>query len=82
MEKKDKVIFWQHGLFDSSDGAVVNSEDRAPVFVLANRGYDVWVGNSRGNVHSKKSAKNSSFWKFSFHEMAKYDLPAVLSYVN
>jgi predicted alpha/beta hydrolase len=45
---------------------------------LANQGYDVWVGNSRGNAYSSPliNTKIKAFWDFSFDEMAKYDLPA------
>ena len=55
--------------------------------VLANRGYDVWLGNSRGNKHSRKHVKynpdkDKEYWQFTFQHMAQYDLPAVLKYVN
>lgn len=61
-----EVVYWQHGLLDSSDMAVMNSEDKAPAFMLANRGYDVWLGNSRGNWHSRNnthlSPDQKEFW--------------------
>ena len=64
------VVYLQHGLIDSSDTFIINYEDKAMGFVLANRGYDVWLGNVRGNKHSlehvKFSRKDKEFWNFSF----------------
>ena len=49
------------------------------------KGYDVWLGNVRGNTyslrHEKYNVKSSAFWNFSFDEMAKFDLPSMLMYV-
>ena len=42
-----------HGLLGSSDTFIINDEDKALAFVLANRCYDVWIGNNRGNKHGK-----------------------------
>jgi lysosomal acid lipase/cholesteryl ester hydrolase len=54
--------------------------------MAANRGYDVWFGNSRGNKHSRKHIrynpdKDKEFWQFSFQQMADFDLPAVFTYI-
>ena len=71
-----KVIYLQHGLADSSDTFIVNDENKAPAFILANKGYDVWLGNNRGNKYSNAalSPKVRDFWDFSFDDLAKYDL--------
>ena len=74
-----------HGLLSSSDSFVTNDEDKALAFVLANRGYDVWLGNNRGNKYAKGhvqySTEDKAFWDFTFDEMATYDLPAAFSFI-
>ena len=71
---------------DSSDTWIVNDEDKAPAFMLANAGYDIWLGNSRGNKHSRKHTtlnpdKDKSFWMFTYQHMADLDLPAMFTYI-
>lgn len=53
-------------------------------YLLADAGYDVWMGNFRGNsfsrAHQSIKPSKSKFWKFSWHEMGIYDLPAMIDY--
>ncbi|XP_012566664.2 gastric triacylglycerol lipase isoform X1 [Hydra vulgaris] len=80
-----KTVYLQHGLLDSSAAFLMNPPQQSLGFILADEGYDVWLGNSRGNTYSSKhinlTTKNKEFWDFSFDEMAKYDLPASINYV-
>ncbi|EAR88106.2 Ab-hydrolase associated lipase region protein (macronuclear) [Tetrahymena thermophila SB210] len=81
-----KPIFLQHGLLDCSDTWIINEEKLAPAFILANAGYDVWMGNSRGNMFGRNHTTlnpdtDKAFWNFSFDEMSKYDLPAGFAYI-
>lgn len=83
--KKKGVVLLQHGLLDSAATWVVNLPAESLGFILADNGYDVWLPNSRGNTYSNShvnfTTKDAAFWDFSFDEMAKYDLPAVIDYV-
>lgn len=80
-----KVVFLQHGLMGSSDNWNTNTKSDCLAYLLSNQGYDVWMGNFRGNVYSRGHTNltdfEPQFWKFSYDEMAKYDLPAMLDYV-
>nr|XP_033796115.1 lysosomal acid lipase/cholesteryl ester hydrolase-like isoform X2 [Geotrypetes seraphini] len=79
------VVFLQHGVL--ADGTVWVSDfaNTSLGFILNNKGYDVWIGNSRGNTysrrHKKLTIKDEKFWDFSFDEMAKQDLPAVIDFI-
>ena len=79
------AVFCQHGLEDSSASWVLLGPDKgAPAFRLAQAGYDVWLGNYRGNGYSREHTSldpaQKEFWRFSWDEMAKYDLPAMLNF--
>jgi len=55
--------------------------------MLANIGYDVWLGNNRGNKYSRSHIslnpdKDKNFWNYSYHEMGKYDLPAMIDFIQ
>lgn len=88
--QKAKPVVLQHGLFDDSWTWFTLKKGFSIPYILSDKGYDIWVPNSRGNIFSylhkdpRKSALNpfSDYWSFSFAEMADYDVPAVIKYIK
>ena len=85
--EKPPVLF-QHGIYSSADTWIMNHVEKAPAFVAATAGYDVWLGNSRGNKYSKKHTTlnaekdKAKYWDFDWVEMGLQDLPAVLDMIT
>ena len=81
-------ILMQHGILDSANCWIMNYADVAPAFVAARAGYDVWLGNSRGNTYSRAHTEydpdknEKKFWNFSWYEMGQYDIPAVIDTIQ
>ena len=79
------VVFLQHGLLDSSSTCVLNFPNQSLAFVLFDAGFDVWLGNNRGNTyglrHVKLNTSQEEFWNFSWDEISNYDLVSMVNYV-
>ncbi|KAL9595763.1 MAG: hypothetical protein Q9179_004852 [Wetmoreana sp. 5 TL-2023] len=63
----------------------LTEKERCLPFMLAEKGYDVWLGNNRGNKYSKKSTRASptsnAFWDFSMDQFAFHDIPDSIDYI-
>jgi len=81
------IVFLQHDFLGSSADWVIQHHSKSLGFILADSGYDVWMGNFRGNTYSRKhsnpnlSPTHKDYWDFTIDEMAHYDLPAMMTAV-
>lgn len=82
------VVFFMHGSFQSSMGWLMAGVQHSLPFRLADSGYDVWMGNARGNRYSRCHLKldpdrqPKEFFDFSWHEMGYYDMPASVDHIR
>ncbi|XP_046452950.1 lipase 3-like isoform X1 [Daphnia pulex] len=85
-EGRGRPVFLQHGVFSSSACWLLNPSHRSLAFRLADLGYDVWMGNTRGNIYSRNHVEldpdqDPEFWQYSWDEIGYYDIPACINYV-
>lgn len=82
-----RPVIINHGLLDNCYSFLALNKTHALPYLLADEGYDVWLTNNRGSTFSIEHEVldswdfGSSFWDFSFDELAKFDLPAHVQYV-
>ncbi|XP_055905916.1 lipase 3-like [Eupeodes corollae] len=87
--KSSQVAFLMHCLLCSSSDWVVSGKKNSLAYILHRAGYDVWLGNARGNTYSLNHTKYNprgqfadKYWDFSWHEIGFIDLPTMLDYVQ
>ena len=77
-------VILQHGMFQSHLPFILNQPSYSLAFIMVENGYEVYLGNNRGNVHSRRhkefSPYEDRFWDFSFDEL-RHDVVANVNYV-
>ncbi|XP_063909200.1 lipase 3-like [Zophobas morio] len=81
------TVLLQHGFISSAADYVNMGPGRSLGYILADAGYDVWLGNARGNTFSRNHTiwspdfNKNLFFDFSWHEIGYYDYPAAIDYI-
>uniref|UniRef100_A0A1A9WSD2 Lipase n=1 Tax=Glossina brevipalpis TaxID=37001 RepID=A0A1A9WSD2_9MUSC len=80
------AVLLQHGLFSNSDCWLSSGPNNSLAYLLADAGYDIWLGNARGNIYSRNNTKVSlnshRFWHFDWHEIAINDIAGMIDYIS
>lgn len=81
-----QVVYLHHGLLMCSDIWMCNTvRERNLPLVLHELGFDVWMGNNRGNKYSTqhlhRRPASYKFWDFSIDEFAFFDIPNSIEFV-
>ncbi|CAH1286036.1 unnamed protein product [Diabrotica balteata] len=74
------------GTCGCSENFIAAGIDHGIGYYLSDRGFDVWLTNTRGNLHANKHKtmdpeKDRKFWNFGWHEVAIYDTTALVDYI-
>ncbi|GMS81403.1 hypothetical protein PENTCL1PPCAC_3578, partial [Pristionchus entomophagus] len=79
------AILLMHGLHGSSLNWIMNLPEQSAAFIFADAGYDVWLGNCRGNIYGQRHTHidpaSRAFWDFTWEDMADHDVPATVDYI-
>ncbi|KAL0116946.1 hypothetical protein PUN28_010077 [Cardiocondyla obscurior] len=71
-----RVVLIMHGLLGSSADWILTGQNRSIAYLLADNGYDVWLGNSRGTTNSKNhttlSIQSAEFWNFRYRKISDH----------
>lgn len=87
-EDSNKVIFFQHGIMDSSYTWIATEQAHSMALQAYDQGFDVFMGNFRGFAHSLKHKdpqiqnNPSKFWDYSFNEHAFCDIKAFIEKIR
>lgn len=78
--------FLYHGLMQGGDIWVLNGAEQSLGFVMADKGYDVWLGSTRSSKfsygHVTFRRTDSEFWNWDWDDLVSQDLPSMLRFLH
>ncbi|EGC28620.1 hypothetical protein DICPUDRAFT_100086 [Dictyostelium purpureum] len=84
-KKSTNVLYLQHGVFDNSFAWIATGPAQSLAFAAYDQGYDVFLGNLRGNgdrLHQNSKISSKDYWDFSMNEHAFLDIPAFIQNIR
>ncbi|XP_054157364.1 gastric triacylglycerol lipase-like [Oppia nitens] len=87
-------VLGNDGVYVENNGMATNCSGQDPdavgstvSFVLAACGYDVWLGNNRGNRYSSRHIlldpdTDNRYWAYTVDHLSAYDVTAVIAYIT
>ncbi|KAI5056171.1 hypothetical protein GOP47_0029692 [Adiantum capillus-veneris] len=76
--QRKQPVFLMHGILSGGDTWLLNSPEQSLGFILADAGYDVWIGNFRTTSfchgHVVYTPRQKEYWDWSLDELAEKDL--------
>ncbi|KAL3139966.1 hypothetical protein ABBQ38_004253 [Trebouxia sp. C0009 RCD-2024] len=70
------VVFFMHGILDTSMGWVSNGVTGSQAFAAFDQGFDVWLGNSH------KAKMGARYWHFNVNQLGQEDIEAQLEFIH
>lgn len=78
--------FLYHGIMQGGEAWVLNEPRESLAFIIADSGYDVWIGNTRTTMfsygHTIYNRTQKEFWDWNADDLVAYDLPEMLEFVS
>ena len=84
---KPYPILLMHGLLDCSVTWFLHADKylidrfrtKSLPYMLAAEGYEVWVGNNRGNrISLQDSRQHDNYWDYSLDHLIEFDQPTII----
>ncbi|XP_073958275.1 lipase 1-like isoform X2 [Choristoneura fumiferana] len=78
-----------HGLMESSDRFIEHGRNLSLAYDLVDAGFDVWLGNNRGNKYSRRHVylnpddpeDKFSFFNYTYEDIGVNDVSAIVDYI-
>ena len=82
--QKRPPLLLAHGMLSCSEVFVLNSK-LSLAYKLAQDGYDIWLGNNRGNIYSRGHVSKyaeGNYFDYTFTQIGQYDYSAMIDYIK